>query len=65
MQEEAATNVGDTTTPSGEPNIKVIDVQTWSDNTTAVLTEWCKQVFCWQKATTSTAIVNTFFDSSP
>lgn len=65
VQEGASTDIGDTTTPSGEPDIQVIGVKEWSDNATSVLAEWCKQVFCWQKATTSTAIVNTFFNSSP
>ena len=64
-QEQASTDIGDTTTPTGEPNVQVIGVKEWSGNATSVLAEWCKQVFCWQKATTSTAVVNTFFDSSP
>lgn len=57
--------VGDNATAQGTANDSTLDIKTWATNVCNVLTDWCRQRYYWQKASTNTADTQHFFHSSP
>lgn len=57
--------VGDNANAQGTPKDNTKDIETWATNVCNVLTDWCRQRYYWQKASTNTADTQHFFHSSP
>lgn len=57
--------VGDNATPEGTPQDSTIAMDTWTTNICEVLTDWCRQRYYWQKASTNTADTQHFFHNGP
>lgn len=56
---------GDTTTLDGKQRTGGIDAYKWMSNVTSVLQTWCKQKYSFQKASTSIANVDSFYQAGP
>lgn len=57
--------VGDTTTPDGEQINQSPEAYDWVSNVASVLQTWCKQKYSFQKASTSIANVDSFYQAGP
>ena len=57
--------VGDNANAQGTPKDNTKPIDEWATNVCNVLTDWCRQRYYWQKASTNTADTQQFFHSSP
>lgn len=58
-------STGDTTTSDGKQRTGGIKANEWMSNVTSVLQTWCKQKYSFQKASTSIANVDSFYQAGP